>query len=801
MGIMQAIHNYLSRYWTVTVNDITNPNYDISVVYPSGDISGTESQIAAGVWSGSLPWTKFNAANTGSNTITATGLTGTGIDFTGITLAPPTVTINGGNASETICDGSSVALTANATGDPTITYSWSSSPVTTISPNNTSSINVSPPASPATSITNYTYTVLVTDGNGFTASDNIGVTVNPTPTATAPSNQTYCNGETTSSITLSGTPSGVVFDISGGTSIGLANQTGVTAIPAFTAMTGSATISITPRANGCTGSSVTYDITVNPTPTATAPSNQTYCNGETTSSISLTGTPSGVVFDISGGTSIGLANQTGVTAVPAFTATTGTATISIIPRANGCAGSAVTYSITVNPTPTATAPSNQTYCNGETTSSITLSGTPSGVVFDISGGTSIGLANQTNVSAIPPFTATTGNATISIIPKANGCNGTAVTYGISVLPTPDATISGTTQVCQNDSPLPVVTITNPMALPVTVTYNINGSGTTVNIAANSNVTVAQPTTTAGTYNYNLVSVAYQSGTACSNTLSGTATITVNPTPTVNAISNQVLCNNITTPGITLSGPVAGTTFTWTNSNPAIGLAASGSGNIPAFSTTNGTNGPITGTITVTPTANGCPGTPLTFTITINPTPTASISGSTSVCQNDASPDITFTNPLSLPVTVTYRKNSIAQTINVAANGTANVGVPTTTAGTYTYKLTSVAFQSNPTCSNVVSDSVTVIVYPRANAVPTPASQAICSTEEIDTIVLTSSTPGVTFNWTTKQYSFSNWNRSFRFRRYFRNINQYNRQSGNCYIYDYSKCRWLCRHSCNCYRNG
>ena len=171
------------------------------------------------------------------------------------------------------------------------------------------------------------------------------------------------------------------------------------------------------------------------------------------------------------------------------------------------------------------------------------------------------------------------------------------------------------------------------------------------------------------------------------------------------------------------------------------------GNIPAFTTTNGTNGPISGTITVTPTANGCPGTPFPFTITVNPTPTVSITGSTTVCQNDASPDITFTNPLSLPVTVTYRKNSVAQTINVAANSTASVAVLTNTAGTYTYELVSVEFQSDPTCSYGASGTATVTVTPRANAVATPASQAICSGETITTIVLSSSISGVTFNWT------------------------------------------------------
>ena len=83
------------------------------------------------------------------------------------------------------------------------------------------------------------------------------LTVHPTPTVTDPGDLTYCNGATVT-IPLSGSPSGVVYDITGGASVGLNNQTGVAAIPTFTATNSgsvpvTATVTITPRANGCTG--------------------------------------------------------------------------------------------------------------------------------------------------------------------------------------------------------------------------------------------------------------------------------------------------------------------------------------------------------------------------------------------------------------------------------------------------------------------------------------------------------------------------------------------------------------------
>ena len=66
-------------------------------------------------------------------------------------------------------------------------------------------------------------------------------------------------------------------------------------------------------------------------------------------------------------------------------------------------------------------------------------------------------------------------------------------------------------------------------------------------------------------------------------------ITVNPVPDVLQPANQTLCNNSMTNAVNFGGAVSGTTYNWTNSNPSIGLAASGSGNISSFNAvTNGT---------------------------------------------------------------------------------------------------------------------------------------------------------------------------------------------------------------------
>ncbi|MDE3236627.1 MAG: PKD domain-containing protein, partial [Bacteroidota bacterium] len=100
-----------------------------------------------------------------------------------------------------------------------------------------------------------------------------------------------------------------------------------------------------------------------------------------------------------------------------------------------------------------------------------------------------------------------------------------------------------------------------------------------------------------------------------------------PTPTVNSVSAITACNNtaVTLPAFT--SPVAGAAFSWTNDNTAIGLGAAGNGDIPSFTATNTSNAPALAHITVTPSANGCTGTPTSFTITVNPLPIANFTAS------------------------------------------------------------------------------------------------------------------------------------------------------------------------------
>ncbi len=171
--------NFTNRYWSINSSSIATPTYNIDATYLIADIVGSDFNIAMGKYT-ALPWVKYGAANTVTKTLTATGVTNTGIvGFSGISLDAPTVNIT--PIAPTICVGSSVTLTANATGDPTITYLWSPGGETT------SSITVSPASTT-------TYSVTITDGNGLTASASETVTVSALPTtANAGADQNICS--------------------------------------------------------------------------------------------------------------------------------------------------------------------------------------------------------------------------------------------------------------------------------------------------------------------------------------------------------------------------------------------------------------------------------------------------------------------------------------------------------------------------------------------------------------------------------------------------------------------------------
>ncbi len=136
-----------------------------------------------------------------------------------------------------------------------------------------------------------------------------------------------------------------------------------------------------------------------------------------------------------------------------------------------------------------------------------------------------------------------------------------------------------------------------------------------------------------------VTPSYTSGVTCTG-VPTSFTITVNPTPQVVPVLDQTFCNGDPAPATILSSTVTGATFSWTNSNPTIGLAAAGSGNIPAFTAVNSGTTPVTAMITVIPQASQCEGPPIAYQIVVNPSPVPTIAGPATACINAQSTFVT-----------------------------------------------------------------------------------------------------------------------------------------------------------------
>lgn len=196
-------------------------------------------------------------------------------------------------------------------------------------------------------------------------------------------------------------------------------------------------------------------------------------------------------------------------------------------------------------------------------------------------------------------------------------------------------------------------------------------------------------------------------------------------PTVTQPANQTVCNGAATTAVTFTGTVAGTTFSWTNNTPSIGLAANGTGNIAAFNAVNTGAAPVVATITVTPAVGTCTGTPATFTITVNPTPNAvATPASQTICTGTAMTTIALTSAVS-GTTYTWTRDNTATATGIAPNGSGNISGSLT--NTTTSPVT-VTFTITPSANGCTGAPITATVT--VNPLPTitcPANITVPST--------------------------------------------------------------------------
>jgi len=133
-------------------------------------------------------------------------------------------------------------------------------------------------------------------------------------------------------------------------------------------------------------------------------------------------------------------------------------------------------------------------------------------------------------------------------------------------------------------------------------------------------------------------------------------------PSMNPVADLNTCPGALTGPVNFSSSTPGVTYLWTNDNPAIGLAASGTGSVPVFTATNAGNTAISGTITVKPAFENagcyCTGEPVQFKITVADNQAPVISG-ISASPNTLAPP----NHMMVDVTVNYTVTDAGSTTN------------------------------------------------------------------------------------------------------------------------------------------
>lgn len=325
-----------------------------------------------------------------------------------------------------------------------------------------------------------------------------------------------------------------------------------------------------------------------------------------------------------------------------------------------CAGALITSTNTVTVTAADDASFNysfSTFCQSGTDPTPTITGLAGGI-FTTSSPNLVLLSAATG--KIDLSASVVGTYTVTYTNVGGTCpNSETFVVNITSRPSPDADFSYAGPYCQSSTPdasptfpagsfpgvftsTPGLVFSDPFTGLVDLTASAQGTYTVTNTYDCSGVMIV-----------------------ATNTL----TITMFPSFTVPA--NADACSG---DSVIATSFVSIPTYTWVNSNPAIGLAASGVGNVPGFEATNPSAADISGVVTVTSTLNGCVGSVSSYTITVAPevsadagvdaslivgasvtlggSPTGT-AGSTYVWSPSADfTDATYANPIAKPATTT-----------------------------------------------------------------------------------------------------------------------------------------------------
>lgn len=669
---------------TASITITVTQSLDVTIVANDETLCpGQSANLTVSVGNGARPFTyNWNQGLSADSTqtvmptqtttysVTVTDANGcSGTDDIIITVNPsPTVVATASDTS--ICSGASTDLSAMANGGTApYTFTWNPGGLNgqnqTVSPTDTT-----------------TYTVVVTDANGCTATDQITIFVTtPVMASAGASDLSICAGDSTTLIAggRGGLPP-YTFNWDNGLGMGQ-NKT------VAPSQTTTYTVTVTDSNNCESTASVT--ISVSPKPTASlAATSQMICLGDsTTLTASVNGGTAPYTFQWNPPL-----DTNGIVIVNPTQTTTYIVTVT---DASGCSDTAQ-ITITVNPAPVVDAVADvEIICAGD---AVTLTAEVESGTAPFTYRWSNGSNNQQQI--VNPTETTTYGLTVT---DANGCMGMdSVT--IEVNPRPTVTIQASpSTICLGGSSTLVAAATGGTA-PYTFQWDQN-------LGTNDTVTVSPTATT--TYN-----VTVTDANGCTNTAAITITVTDGLDVTIGTdTGNESICEG---QSVMLSANVgdglAPYTFVWNQ-----GLSGDSTQTVSPTETT-------TYSVTVTD-ANGCIGMD-SITIMVNPAPTITVSADKEViCAGDSATITVQASGGIAPLTFNWSNNF---------SGTSQVVKPTTTT-TYIITVTDAGG-----CSDTAQITITVNPRPMVNA---GADTLSCSGSPIPlNAVVTNGTPPYTFEW-------------------------------------------------------
>ncbi|GEC79339.1 T9SS type B sorting domain-containing protein [Flavobacterium aquatile] len=549
------------------------------------------------------------------------------------------------------CDATaSIQLQATTSGTSTYFYQWQTS-TNGFTWTDIAGANASTYTTPSLSSTTYFRTKVAQDAanlsNDFCSalSDVFTVSFLPGPSNSVNNGDvTICSNQGIPSLSVSSEPGSSVnwYDAPTGGTLLQANSLTYTPTAGGTFYAESYF-----TASNCKSASRTpVTLTIVSLPTVSITGTNSICSGNSTNII-LNGTPNtAVTYTIDGGaTQTVFINSLGNATIPTPILTANSTYNFLNATSNALSSCSATlnipFVINVNSTLTAFISGSSTICSGSNTV-LTFTATPNTTVFyNVDGGSTQNLPiDSTGIATLttPNLTSSSTYTLTSISSSGvNSCTQTLsqiFTISITGLPTASVT-ANPVSVCSGGSSTLNFSGT-PNAI---ITYSQNGGTsqtTTLNASGVASVfvlNIISDTT------FQLIEATLPGSSSCNQLISGSALVSINPTPMASFSGNLNYCSNEPL-DITLASDIVGTTYSWTvTQNGTIG-ASSGSGNTinQVLSVINSDGN---ATYFVTPSYNGCAGTTIEIDVVIHALPNPIVNDGVICLNNSSTPSSQF----------------------------------------------------------------------------------------------------------------------------------------------------------------